>query len=536
MSIEQTPLDAFEKRALDKFEAGQLAPYYEFTNDKNGDPSLRLAVPDILGRQCVSCHNSHPDTPKRNWKEGDVRGAISIRKSLRSVTLQQRGALIGSFVVIGMIFFIGLYIIALALRHLKTSSDELTTAVTNLEQARDEALEASNVKARFLANMSHEIRTPMNGILGMTELALDTKLDDTQRQYLLTVQSSGRLLLNIINDVLDFSKIESGKFSLVNNPVNTRNLISHVLRLIEPQASQKDIFLVEEIDRSLAESHRTDGNRLQQVLINLLQNSVKFTNPGGGVLLMISVSEQTPETQSICFNVIDSGIGIAKEKLDEVFRAFSQEDSSHSRQFGGTGLGLAISKELVQLMGGELQVKSKKSVGTNFTFTLNLPIELDLEADRDTHVAEIQNAENRSTEHLDTTSSDSSSAKCLKILFAEDNNVNQILMRKILDELGHSVEIAQNGREAIEKLEQGLFDLVLMDLQMPILGGIEATQIIRKSSKPYSKIPIIAVTAHALEMHAHQCLDAGMDGHLTKPLDFQLLRQTIEQFTPHTHT
>lgn len=187
-------------------------------------------------------------------------------------------------------------------------------------------------------------------------------------------------------------------------------------------------------------------------------------------------------------------------------------------------------------MGGELTVKSKKGIGTNFTFTITLKVEPDAETDQETSGSKHPNLDSRASEPADTTTDNSGTATRLRILVAEDNNVNQILMKKILDKLGHSVEIAQNGKEAIDKLDQETFDLVLMDLQMPILGGIEATQRIRNSSKPYAKIPIIAVTAHALEIHAQQCLDAGMDGHLTKPLNFQLLKKTLEQITTQRST
>ncbi|MBE8399369.1 hybrid sensor histidine kinase/response regulator [Leptospira borgpetersenii] len=392
-----------------------------------------------------------------------------------------------------------------------------------LIQAKEIAEKASKVKSSFLANMSHEIRTPMNGVLGMVQLLGTTKLNDEQKEYIQILSISAKSLLQIINDILDFSKIEAGKISLDKEVFSIHSVLDEIHDLLYSLAKQKRIGLRLEGKSEIQEYVYGDQLRLRQILWNLTGNGIKFTNHGE-VVLNVSQKNISKDKISIKFTVSDSGIGIPLEKQKQVFDAFSQSDTSTARKFGGSGLGLSITKQLVELQGGTLNLESKESYGSKFTFTITYDIPSESEIEK------ILEAEK--TKDLESAYSNATS-QSMKILVAEDNETNCLLIERALKKLGYDPVVVHNGREVIEKMQLDFFDMILMDIHMPEVDGIEATKWIR-SQKQNTEFPIIiALTADVIESNKEVYISKGMNDYLTKPLDLPLLKKTLDFWSDH---
>jgi signal transduction histidine kinase/CheY-like chemotaxis protein/HPt (histidine-containing phosphotransfer) domain-containing protein len=381
---------------------------------------------------------------------------------------------------------------------------ELTTKNIELHAQKKIAERAVLAKDSFLANMSHEIRTPLNAIIGFTDLLAQTKLDLTQRDYIDSVQIAGENLLLIINDILDLSKIESGSLNIDAQPFNLKKTLKHVYNLLKvkiPADVEFNLFL----DADLPETVIGDQGRLNQILVNLTGNALKFTQEGEVTVSVKKVAE-TEDDYSLKFSVKDTGIGIPENKVNTIFDRFTQAEESTTRRFGGTGLGLNIVKQLIELQNSEIHVKSKPERGSEFFFTITY----------------------KKADHIETESETLLNEKPgkLKILLCEDNALNQKLAKNVIQNFGFELDIAENGQEGINLLSKNKYDLVLMDLQMPVKDGYQTTQYIRNEMD--LAIPIIAMTAHSLVGEQERCYDVGMDAYVPKPFKQAMLLETIK--------
>lgn len=407
-------------------------------------------------------------------------------------------------------------------KYLLGISEDVTDAKlinSKLDEARKSAEEATKLKTQFLANMSHEIRTPMNGIIGMAEALLDTDLSSEQLENIKALRFSAKSLLQILNDILDVSKIEAGKIDINNKPFNTNEMISSLMTIFKETTKERQVKLTFKTSETVPHFIVADELRLKQVLTNLISNAIKFTPNGGQVLVKTSVKDKKGTNCKLLFKIEDTGIGIPEDKLKQIFAPFVQADSSITRNYGGTGLGLTITQELVQLMDGEISVESKMGVGSTFIFWI--PAEVCTE-ESSKGVLEQHSDYNSKLHNLK-----------MKVLLAEDNSINQKVARKFLEKLGCTVVVAPHGAEAVSIFRDNTLDLILMDIQMPIMDGITATQTIRKLEETRgTRIPIIAMTAHTLKGDKERFLAAGMDDYLSKPLDRDEIIQTLSRYTP----
>jgi PAS domain S-box-containing protein len=385
---------------------------------------------------------------------------------------------------------------------LEVAHRRLESQSRELERKRDQALASSRLKSEFLANMSHEIRTPMNGIIGMTSLILETELTPEQGEYLDMVKISADSLLGLLNDILDTSKIEAGKLELEPIDFYLSELLESALKPMGIRATEKGLALRCKVEEDVPDELIADPGRLRQVLVNLVGNAIKFTERGE-VVVTVALESSLGTDIVLCFSVRDTGIGIPQDKLEVIFEPFRQADGSTTRKYGGTGLGLTICTQLVSLMGGQFRLDSEEGKGSTFSFTAKFCRTL------------AKDVEDQEPAPVDAPRRNEG----ITILLAEDHPVNQKVALRILEKQGYRVICAADGREALAALEQRLYDLVLMDVEMPKMNGLEASEAVREREKVTGRhIPIIAMTAHAMKGDQERCLLAGMDDYVSKPI------------------
>jgi signal transduction histidine kinase/CheY-like chemotaxis protein len=455
-----------------------------------------LLTPENLESICrnnsITIHGSRP----HSWLGApfyldNIQGAVAVQSYSNTVYTEQDKQLM-----------------AFVARHIGVALTR-KRAVDDLKEAKERAELAEKNKSAFLANMSHEIRTPMNGIIGLTELVLQTEISAQQRSYLEMVSSSANRLLKLINDILDFSKIDAGKLELSPGPFSLRNLLAGAMEILSISARKKNLDLIIHCEDALPDRLLGDGDKLSQIFINLVGNGIKFTNSGSVSITVTRSVKNAPTTDQVelHFQVRDTGIGIPEDKQASVFEAFNQLGTTRDSSQRGTGLGLVIAAELVELMGGNISVESEEGLGTCFHFILQFP------------VVQPSGDGARKTEHPIERRKALLPQSPLKILLAEDEYINKTLAVTLLEKEGWQVSTAEDGREVIEKFSNDSFDLILMDIQMPEIDGFVATRIIReKEQKLQSHIPIIAMTAYAVKGDREKCLEAGMDGYISKPI------------------
>jgi signal transduction histidine kinase/CheY-like chemotaxis protein len=492
--------DQFAIDAWEQLLKNPSKPFYKFI-EKDGKDSIRYAVADIMNSDCVNCHNSHPDSPKTDWKPGDLRGILEVSIPIENIAITTNKNFRETFILLLGVLVFAVLTIILAIKTLRHREREANIL-------RRKAESANRSKSQFLANMSHELRTPMNGVIGVSDLMSYTELTDEQKKYNQMITDSAKSLLSILNDILDLSKIEVGELSVENTIFDLHKIINETVNFLSPIATEKGISLEATIDKNTARFVSGDAGRVAQVLRNLIGNAIKFTEEGG-VKVIVTSKGEVNGLAKVRFEIKDTGIGVPEDSHEYIFDKFTQANNASTREFGGTGLGLAICKELVQIMGGKIGMTSIDGKGSTFWFSVPLKCHDDVENIIKQH--EYDNSENR-TENINYNA---------KILIAEDHPINQHMVKKLLSRFGfNNIDIVENGFEALEALKKADYDLVLMDCQMPKMDGYEATLKIRQNELSTGKhIPIIAMTANAMVGDKEKCINhTGMDDYISKPV------------------
>jgi PAS domain S-box-containing protein len=407
---------------------------------------------------------------------------------------------------------LGVVVVARDVTAQKRFENELIEAKNNAERATQKAEESTKLKEAFLANMSHEIRTPMNAIIGFSDILYKKKLGEQEKEYVRTIKSAGENLLTIINDILDISKLDAGMMSFEANTFSVKEIFYSLNVMLMEKAKEKNLELVFNCDKDVPDSLLGDPTRLTQIIINLTGNAIKFT-PKGKVDVNVKVLKNENKNTLLEFSIIDTGIGIAQDKLEHIFERFRQAESHTTRKYGGTGLGLSIAKQLVELQGGTLSVKSELKKGSVFSFCI--PYKKSTQAQPTLTIIEKKY--------------DMKDLIKLKILLVEDNQLNVKLILSLFSENNLKLEVAENGSECIEKLKETGFNIILMDMEMPVMNGYEAATIIRNEMK--NNIPIIAMTAHAMAGERERCLSLGMNDYIAKPINANVLFEKMYDLT-----
>jgi signal transduction histidine kinase len=540
--VAERRLDDFQKAALAHLKTHPDTPYTR-EEVREGRTYLRYAQADRMQANCVACHNSYPGSPKTDWKVGDVRGALEVDMLIDHWQNEASTLLRRSFGLLMLVAIAGLALVWFSLRQLRKTlhtaqhlakqnqqsnialraemeqreamAHGLQESQTALTLAKERAESANLLKSEFLANMSHEIRTPMNGIVGMTQLTLQTTLNDTQREYLTLANNSASHLLTIINDILDFSKIEAGHLSLQPVRMGPRQVLQHTLNSFSAEAQSKGLEILLNIADDVPQEVISDPVRLRQILTNLIGNAIKFTDKGH---INIHLERQDDSSDSgvvLKFSISDTGIGFDPDKTDQLFSPFIQADGSITRSFGGTGLGLAITRSLVQLMGGQISAFSQSGQGACFSFTLKTSIP------SVTPASAPSNPDAPPAPH-----------RALRVLIAEDHPINQKLAAILLTQMGHECVLVDDGQKALEALEQSPFDLVLMDVMMPHMDGVTALKNLRAmEAQGRPRTVVIMVTAHAMTGDRERFLTDGADGYVSKHISSKVLEAEILRLT-----